>query len=355
MDIDKSKKIDAIKIQSNASILNALQLMDKTFHRLLLVMKNERFINILSIGDIQRAIIKNIDLNTEIENILRPNTLISNTFESIDLVKSKMLENRIECMPVVNDSGSLVDVLFWNDVFGDSSAPSKKQLNLPVVIMAGGEGTRLRPITYVLPKALIPFGKQSMLEKIIDSFLDYGCNDFYISVNYKAEMIEHYIADVQKNRFKVDFIKENQPLGTAGSLSGLKNKISKTLIVINCDILIQDDYSAILDYHVSNKNDLTIVSALKHISIPYGIIETRPDGLLDSMTEKPDFTFQINSGMYILEPRVLNEIPDNTFFHMTHLIEKLAAQNKKVGVFPVSQKSWIDIGNWSEYLQSNIE
>ena len=141
-------------------------------------------------------------------------------------------------------------------------------------------------------------------------------------------------------------------MGTAGSLTLLKEIIHETFFVSNCDIIIEQDYSEILDYHREQKNLITIVAALKHYHIPYGTVETSENGRLVSLVEKPEITYKINSGMYILEPEVLNEIPENTFFHITHLIEKLLAKNEKVGVFPVSEKSWKDIGEWKEYLEN---
>ncbi|MBN2729958.1 MAG: nucleotidyltransferase family protein [Bacteroidales bacterium] len=355
MDKEKADKIYSIQISINATMLDALKQMDKTFRRLLLVMNDDKFINILSIGDIQRAIIRNKPMNIGISEILREKTLISGKKDDSEKIRQEMLEKRIECMPVVDENGALHDVVFWEDVFEDTPQPVVKKFNAPVVIMAGGEGTRLRPITYVLPKALIPLGEKSMLENIIDSFSVYGCNDFYISVNHKAEMIVNYVDQVAKGKFSVKYIKENMPMGTAGSLYDLKNKINSTFFVSNCDILIRNDYSSILDYHNENKNELTIVAALKHLSIPYGIIETGDNGVLSHIVEKPEYTFQINSGMYILEPSVLDEIPKDKFFHMTDLIDILKSKNKKVGVFPVSEKSWVDIGNWNEYLSLSFK
>lgn len=132
----------------------------------------------------------------------------------------------------------------------------------------------------------------------------------------------------------------------------LKDIIHETFFVSNCDIIIEQDYSEILDYHREQKNLITIVAALKHYHIPYGTVETGENGRLVSLVEKPEITYKINSGMYILEPEVLNEIPENNFFHITHLIEKLLAKNEKVGVFPVSEKSWKDIGEWKEYIEN---
>jgi NDP-sugar pyrophosphorylase family protein len=188
-----------------------------------------------------------------------------------------------------------------------------------------------------------------MVEEIFSRFGKYGSNVFFISLNYKADLIEYYLTH-KELPYKLVFFREEKPMGTAGSLSLLKGKINKTFFVTNCDILIEQDYSEILDYHRENNNEITIVAALMHYSIPYGTIETGENGRLIKLKEKPELTLKINSGMYILEPHLLKQIPDNTFFHITDLIEKIIMRNGRVGVFPVSQKSWKDIGDWKEYL-----
>ncbi len=221
--------------------------------------------------------------------------------------------------------------------------------------MAGGKGTRLKPLTNVIPpKPLIPIGNKTIIEEIMDRFVDVGCNDFHISVNYKAETIKHYFKQLNHKDYIIDYFQEKTPpLGTAGSLFLVKNKIRTTFFVSNCDIIIDEDYSEILKYHRDNKNELTVVSALKHYPpIAYGTIETTEGGVLTKLVEKPELTFQINSGMYILEPpHLLNEIPENKFFHITQLIENIQKRNGKVGVFPISEGSWTDIGDWNEYVK----
>jgi NDP-sugar pyrophosphorylase family protein len=216
--------------------------------------------------------------------------------------------------------------------------------------MAGGKGTRLKPLTNVIPKPLIPIGDKTIVEKIMDRFMSVGCRDFYFSVNYKAETIRHYFDTIEHKDYEITYFKEDKPLGTAGSLYLIRDKIETTFFVSNCDIIIDEDYSEILKYHRENKNELTIVAALKHYSIPYGTIKTGDNGLLIELIEKPELTFQINSGMYIMEPHLLSEIPENVFFHITHLIENIKKRNGKIGVFPVSEGSWKDIGERDMYL-----
>ena len=353
MDENKAKKIRNITIDSYTSLLKALKKMDEQKIKLLIVYENNRFKSLVSIGDIQRAIINNKDLNKDVAGVLRKNIKVAHKDEDWQSIKKRMLNYRTECMPILDDKGELTDVAFWDEVFPQGQKRIERNLNLPVVIMAGGKGTRLKPITNVLPKPLIPIGDKSILEQIMDRFIEVGCNDFYMTLNYKADFIKQYfnLPDKKDVARKIQYIEEEIFLGTAGSLSLLKNSLNSTFFVSNCDILIDQDYGEILDYHREQNNELTIVAALKHYNIPYGILETGDNGMLKTITEKPEYTFQINSGMYVLEPSLLEEIPENTFFHITDLMNKVLERNGKVGVFPVSEKSWKDIGNWEEYLQ----
>lgn len=344
-------RIKNIKIQVDASVIDALRQMDRVNRKLLLVFNNDLFVNVLSIGDIQRGILKKFPLSVKIKEVLRDKTKIAKEAESFDSIKKVMEKNRIECMPVVDDLGNLVNVYFWEDVFGKAKKRIHSALGIPVIIMAGGKGTRLKPLTNVIPKPLIPIEENTIIEEIINRFVEVGCDNFYLSVNYKAEMIKYFFEQIADKNYSIDYFQETQPLGTAGSLFLIKNKINTTFFVSNCDIIINENYAEILRYHKENNNELTIVSALKHYPIPYGTIETAKDGILTDLVEKPELTFQINTGMYILEPHLLDEIPENIFFHITHLIENIIKRNGKVGVFPISEGSWIDIGNWSDYLK----
>ena len=210
-------------------------------------------------------------------------------------------------------------------------------------------GSRLKPLTYVIPKPLIPVGEKTILEEIFNRFAKYGSNRFFISVNYKADLIRYYIQS-QHLPFEINYFEEAKPLGTAGSLSLLKGKIDQTFFVSNCDVLVDQDYSEILNYHTENKNEITVIAALKHFPIAYGTIETSENGNLTSIVEKPELTFKINSGMYILDSHLIDEIHNNTIYYMTDLIGKLQQQGRRIGVFPILQSSWMDVGDWKEYL-----
>lgn len=338
-------------IKPEKTLLEALKQMDALDKKLLIIIDKNKFSGLISVGDIQRAIIQNIPLETSIIKIIRQQFRIAKPEDPIEKVKQLMLKYRMEFCPVVNENNEILKIYFWEDFFQQKETLSARQFDLPVVIMAGGFGTRLKPLTNVLPKPLIPIGEKTMLEEIIERFANCGCKNFFISVNYKADLIEYYLKNVNLP-YHLEFFKEIKPMGTAGSLSLLKDKITQTLFVSNCDIIINQDYSEILDYHTENQNEITIIAALKHYSIPYGIIETAENGLLKSIEEKPEFTLKVNSGMYILERNVLDEIPVNSFFHITELINTVHARGGKIGIFPVTEKSWKDIGTWDGYNQS---
>lgn len=346
--MSKQEVIQQLSISKDAGILDAIKKMDELKKKLLIVIKEDRFHSLLSIGDIQRAILKNVSFDAPIETILRENVRVAHEHEPFEEVKARMLKFRMEMLPVLNDQKDIVQVHLWNEVFGEAYKRFRGDLNVPVVIMAGGKGTRLKPITNIIPKALVPIDEKPIVEVIIDKFRLMGAKRFFMSVNYRADMISHYFEQVDKD-YELSYVKEDKPLGTAGSLSLLKEQLNETFFVTNCDIIIEEDYEEIYKYHKREKNDLTVVAALKHYPIPYGILETKEQGILTGISEKPELTFQVNSGMYILEPELLKDIPENEFFHITHLMEKVMARGGKVGVFPVSEGSWMDIGVWSEY------
>lgn len=336
-------------IKPDTTLINALKKMDSLNSKLLIVEDNDKFIGLLSAGDIQRAIIKDISLNEKVYTILRDDIKVAFRGDSLESIKRMMLEFRMEFCPLISEDQKILEIYYWEDMFLEQKPWIARKINLPVVIMAGGKGSRLKPLTNVLPKPLIPLNEKTILEEIIEIYAKHGCENYFISVNYKADLIKYYIKRLALP-YNISFVEESIPMGTAGSLSMLRDMIDQTFFVTNCDILIKQDYSEILDYHKDQKNEITIVSALKHFPISYGTLETGNNGHLKELAEKPELTFKINSGMYILEPHLINEIPCDTKSDITELIWSLNKANRKVGVFPVSENSWIDIGDLKDYL-----
>lgn len=322
--------------------------MDQTNRKLLLVCDGMKFIGVISIGDVQRAILNKRELSLPVIEFIRKKVTYALWTDDLEAVKTRMRNEKIESMPIIDGENNLVDVIEWDQLFLESDFRENCKYSLPVVIMAGGKGTRLLPLTHIIPKAMIPISDKTIIEEIMSLFRKNGCDKFYVSVNYMKDVIKDYFS--QKNEWNIQYLQEKKPLGTCGSLYLLKGKINSTFILSNCDSIIDINLSDLIDYHYQNHNIITMVSAIKKYHIPYGTIETEADGVIKSIKEKPDLVYQINSGFYVIEPEVLNYIEDEVFLNMTDLINKLLSDNKMIGAFPVSEGSWVDIGNWNEYI-----
>jgi NDP-sugar pyrophosphorylase family protein len=251
----------------------------------------------------------------------------------------------------VNEKGLLVDTLFLEAVLKNGDSRQKEKLDVPVIIMAGGRGTRMEPFTKILPKPLVPVNEKPIIEHIIERFINVGCNEFHLTVNYKSRILKAYFEELQPD-YGLHFVEEQEPLGTAGSLRFLDKQFDQPFFVTNCDIIIKADYRSLYDFHRKFGYDITLVASAKEYVIPYGTCELNSEGHLSHINEKPQYDFLINTGLYILNPDVLKLIPKNKFYHITHLIEDAKEQGKKVGVFPIDDDAWIDVGQWAEYRQA---
>ena len=274
-----SERIKRKIINASLSLIQTMKLMDEAFTKLFLVFDVDVFIGIITNGDLQRAIIAHTPFDTPIGKIVsREGKLYAHVGDNREKIKEWMFAKRAELMPVLDENGQLADVIFWDDVLSDTKAEDNRpKIDLPVVIMAGGKGTRLKPITNVIPKPLVPVGDKTILEVIMDQFEGIGCHKFYMSVNYKADMMKYYLSQLD-HKYDIEFFMEDKPLGTIGSVSLLKGKINTPFFVSNCDSINEQDYRDVYEYHVNNHNDLTIVTMVKSFKIPYGVIETGEDG-----------------------------------------------------------------------------
>lgn len=325
-------------IDENASLRSAMEQLDKVSRKVLFVTRNDKFVAAITDGDIRRWILKNGSMNTTIKNIAnyRPKYLKES---ERSYAKEYMKKNNIEGLPLVNDQNDITSIILWNDEeFG-----VKKNLQIPVVIMAGGLGTRLYPYTKILPKPLIPIGEIPIIEHIMNRFHKLGSDKFYLILNHKKNMIKAYLNDTSHD-YSIIYIDEDRPLGTGGGLFLLKDYIHSTFILSNCDIIIEEDYEKIYRHHVDSKNLITIVCSLKNIQIPYGVVEIGVNGELKNMKEKPDLSFLVNTGMYVVEPDVLNNLEPNKNIGFPDIIEYHKNKGEKIGVFPIGENQWMDMG-----------
>lgn len=333
-------------IIKNILVRDAIKQLDASGKRILFVTdENERIIGSISDGDVRRWILKNGNFDDKVENMMNKNPVVLNVDLKIK-AQEVMKKNVIEALPLVDNENRIVDIIFINEFFYKDVSFSHN-ISTPVIIMAGGKGTRLYPYTKILPKPLIPVGDVSISERILERFCRFGFKDFYFTVNYKKNMIKAYFDELDKN-YEIRFIEEEKFLGTAGSLYLLKEKINETFIVTNCDILVEANYIDILKYHKKNNNKITMVTSLKNYIIPYGVIKLNDYGEVIETEEKPEYSHLVNAGFYILEPEVLKDIPDNTFFHITDLINNYLKEGKKVGTYPITENSWLDMGEFKE-------
>ncbi|MDD5131502.1 MAG: nucleotidyltransferase family protein [bacterium] len=347
------ERIKKALIKPGSTVKQALKQMDAMGEKTLMVVDDvNKLLGTATDGDIRRWILKGKSLSDSLLDVMNSNPITLPEDFAIEEAKKIMLQKKIECLPIVDKNKKIISCLWWIDLF-ESKAKIVRSLKLPVVIMAGGEGARLHPFTKILPKPLMPIGDKPIIEIIMNRFLDYGCKDFYLSLNYKSSLIKAYFSDFAQ-KYKITYVLENKPLGTAGSLNLLRNKIRKTFFVSNCDILIEADYADILKFHRQRKNKITLVSSMKNFTIPYGVCEIQNGGVLENIQEKPEYDFLVNTGMYVLAPGVLADIPKNRVYNITDLINDYLKKGEKVGVYPVSEKSWLDMGQF-EALQETLK
>ena len=335
------------------TIRQAMERLEKTEEKVLFVVDPEiGLVGSLTDGDIRRWILSDGDLKAQVFRICnRQPYVVEEGFES-EQVRAEMLERNLGCVPVLNASRQIVRLLFWKELFqGIVSSKQRPHLDLPVVIMAGGLGTRLSPFTSVLPKPLIPVGDRTVIEIIIDQFLPYGLDRFYLSVNYKSKILKSFFEELAPS-YSVSYLEEKEPRGTAGGLRALYAPLPEHLIVTNCDIVIQVDYAELVAFHTDNNFDLTLVASLKDYHIPYGVCELEKGGSLSHITEKPQYSFLVNTGMYVVRRDRLGLIPEDRRYDMTDFIEQIKNSGGRVGVFPIGENAWVDTGEWTEYRKA---
>lgn len=339
-----------ILISEDITVLQALQKLDVTAKKVLFVTKDKKLVAVVTDGDVRRWILANGSLEAPIKNAAnyRPKFLME---KEVNNASSYMRVHEIDAVPILNKQHEVVRVIFKNEE--TKQIQTQELRGVPVVIMAGGLGTRLYPYTKILPKPLIPVGDVPIIEHIMNEFHNYGSMDFHLIVNYKKNMIKAYFNE-SNVKYNVMYADEERPLGTGGGLALLKGKIHSTFILSNCDILIKDNISKIYKLHKEQGNTITMVCSAKNYTIPYGIIEIDENGEIKNMKEKPSLSFLTNTGCYIVEPDVIDELEDNVSIGFPDIIEKCKRKGKKVGVYPISENAWLDMGQIEELRKMEL-
>ena len=307
----------------NISLIEALETLRSSGNKCLIIVDDKkRLLGTLTDGDLRSIIISGHKLNKSIKNYYNknPQFVYQNEYNLKEL-KNEFLKGKYDLIPIVSKEKKVIDIITWDQAFkkeiSQKNILNKKKVKL--VIMAGGFGQRLKPFTSILPKPLIPINNKSVLEHILENFYNSGIKDFFISLNYKSKTMKSYCEEI-KAKFNIKFLVEKKPLGTIGALRLLKSKNDRTIFVTNSDIIIKSDLSEMYNFHESKKNDLTMVVAAKKFIIPYGVCKTTKDGTLSKIDEKPKQEALINTGLYLINPKIVNMIPKNKKFDITHLI-----------------------------------
>lgn len=352
----KKEKLHTLLISSDMTIKQAMQKLDETAEKVIFVIDaKKRLLGTVTDGDIRRGIINGLEFSDKVGKIMNRKfiSIKSDTSGIEERAKQLMIRSRVEQIPVLDRDGLISDVISWTDVLGERKEELKprQRYSNHVVIMAGGKGTRLDPFTRILPKPLIPIGNKPIIELIMHKFHRYGFYKFMYTLNYKKEYLKLFL---KENNFPyvIDWVEEDYFLGTAGSLSLLRDKIDDTFFVTNCDSLVDVDFEEIFKWHKEHNAIMTIVGCHNEVKIPFGVLQLS-NGRLEKILEKPVQDIIINTGVYVMEPCIFSYIPSNESIDMNMLIEKIIVK-EKISVYPISRK-WFDIGQWEEYKETMVK
>ncbi len=334
--------LHAFLIEETTTVRDTMQKLDETGERILFVAPGGILRAVVTDGDIRKFLLRGGALGDPVQKAAnyRP---ISLPVAERGAAREVLSARGIDALPLLGEDGRVVDIAFARR----RGVPARGGLDLPVVMMAGGLGTRLYPYTKILPKPLIPVGEQPIAELIIDRFHTFGCKDFRLIVNYKKNMIKSYFSDLEKD-YTVSFIDEETFMGTGGGLCLLKGKVDRPFFFTNCDTLLDLDFAALYEYHKRRRNVVTMVVAAKHYTVPYGVVEAGEDGAIKQMREKPALDFLTNTGVYVVEPRVVEEMPGGEKLGFPDVIERYRQKGERVGVYPIGEAGWMDMGQLEE-------
>lgn len=340
-------------IAPTENVSAALVRMGESGEKILFVTDSEsRLLGTLTDGDVRRSILRGEPLDLPVSGVMNESPVTVEVGHAREDVEHIMVDRHVDVVPVLEGS-TVVDAVRWLDLFNRHER-QKPQIGVPVVIMAGGLGSRLGPFTKVLPKPLLPLGETPVVQVIMDRFAEYGCVDFRLSVNYKAALIKAYFADSDSG-YSVSYVQEDSPLGTAGSLRLLIGTFDTPFFLTNCDVIVRADYADVMVQHREHGNAITVVSSMRNFTIPYGVCEGMKDGRIERIVEKPGYDLLVSTGMAVVEPHVLDRIPEGSVYHFTDLVNDSVAAGDAVGVYPIGENGWLDMGQWEQYQETLLQ
>jgi dTDP-glucose pyrophosphorylase len=341
------KNTDKIKINENSTIKNALKVISNgSFQVALVVNSKGKLLGTLTDGDIRNALLKGKNLNDSIKSIFFKKPIIAKENYTKEKLLKIALANKIHQIPVVDKKGKVLGIYILDELI-----KTKIKLN-KVVIMAGGKGMRLRPLTKNVPKPMLKVGNKPILQTIIEKFKENGFENFVICVNYKSKIITNYFGDGSKFGVNIEYIKEKIQMGTAGALSLINKKPKDPFFVINGDLLTNLDFDKMLNFHSKHNSKATMCITECHINSPYGEVKIQNEKI-KSIEEKPVRKVFVNAGVYILDPKCINLVPKKNY-DMTTLFKKIIKKRLKTVSFPLGEY-WLDVGRLNDFKKANNE
>jgi dTDP-glucose pyrophosphorylase len=342
------KNCDKILICPSDSIRKTIQIIDSSALQIALVVDiNKRLLGTVTDGDIRRGILKGINLEEPVHLIMNCNPTITTLNEDRDHLLRIMKQKLFYQIPVVDEDRHVLGLEVLKELILDPKADNI------VVLMAGGVGNRLRPLTNDCPKPLLRVGNKPILETILESFVVYGFRRFYLSVNYMAEMVVEYFGDGSKWGVEINYLREDKKLGTAGALGLLPEKPSSPILVMNGDLLTKVNFQQLLNFHTEHVSSATLCVREYDFQVPYGVVKLDGHNIL-SIVEKPIQRFFVNAGVYVIEPTILEMIPRNTYLDMPSLFDQLIKLERETAVFPI-REYWLDIGRMDDFERAQLD
>jgi len=329
-------------------IVATLRMIDSTALQIALVVdENNAFLGTVTDGDIRRGILKGFSLDDPVSNVMNTCPTVAKINDSRETILAIMKIKHLRHIPVVDESGAIINLETIDDLI------QTRECSNPVLLMAGGMGSRLHPLTEQCPKPLLKVGKKPILETILESFIEHGFRRFYISVNYMGEMVENHFKDGSKWGVEIQYVRETQRMGTAGALGLIGDQIREPILVMNGDLLTKVNFQQLLDFHQGQRVQATMCVREYEMQVPFGVV-TLGNDRLQKLQEKPIQKYFINAGIYVLEPDAVSLIPRDAFFDMTQLFNKLLDFHCDIAAFPI-REYWIDIGQMPDFERANLE
>lgn len=342
------KSIENIKLTLTSTIREALEIIDKGAMRIAIVIdEDDRLIGTLTDGDIRRGLLNNLSLDDCIESIVFKTPTVATLTDTKEEILQKALGKKLHQIPIVDDENRVIGIKEIQELVKPHIKANK------VVLMVGGLGTRLYPLTENTPKPMLKVGNKPILQTIIEKFAEYGFVNIVMCVNYKSHIIEDYFGDGSAFSVSIEYIHEQERMGTAGALSLLRFLPNEPFFVMNGDLLTKVNFEHLLDYHCTQNATATMCVREYDFQVPYGVVNVDGSQII-SMQEKPVHKFFVNAGIYMLSPEILTMIPKNKFFDMPTLFEALIKEKKKTISFPIHEY-WLDIGRMNDYERANSE